>query len=268
MKRLPTREVAKIWGCKHLPAPFDRACSEPTGEIWFEPPDELPELLAKYIFACDKLSIQLHPDDDQAEAAGLGRTGKEECWLVIAADGDARLGVGLREAVSEEELRAASLDGRIEDLLEWHRVEAGDFLYIPAGTIHAIGAGVSLIEIQQNSDVTYRLYDYGRPRELHLDAALPIARRGPHPAALRRRIAAKGEDWLVEGPHFHLLRYDGPLSADASARLNGRAVLVLPMSGIVDGIEPGECGSSTDLAGLHIPEGAQGLIAFASEALA
>ncbi|WJY19941.1 class I mannose-6-phosphate isomerase [Alteriqipengyuania flavescens] len=261
MKRLPTREVAKIWGCKHLPTPFDRACAEPTGEIWFEPPDELPELLAKYIFACDKLSIQLHPDDDQAEAAGLGRTGKEECWLVIAADGDARLGVGLREAVSEEELRVASLDGRIEDLLEWHRVEANDFFYIPAGTIHAIGAGVSLIEIQQNSDVTYRLYDYGRPRELHLDAALPIARRGPHPTALRRKIAATGEDWLVEGPHFHLLRYDGPLSGPARERLAGRRALVLPTTGMIGPVMPGECAWTHDAAALESGQGASGLIA-------
>jgi mannose-6-phosphate isomerase len=105
------------------------------------------------------------------------RRGKEECWLVIDAEPGATLGVGFHEPVSHEVLRAAALDGSIEDMLVWHPVKAGDFFYIPANTVHAIGAGVSLIEIQQNSDITYRLYDYGRPRELHLDKGSPCRAR-------------------------------------------------------------------------------------------
>lgn len=267
MIQLPAREVQKIWGRDHLPAPFDRGGdnhAEPIGEIWFEPPADLPQLLAKYIFTSQKLSIQLHPDDDQAQAAGLGRAGKEECWLVIAAESGSRLGIGLKQPVDEDTLREAAGDGRIEQMLEWHDVHPGDFAYIPAGTIHAIGAAVSLIEIQQNSDVTYRLYDYGRPRELHLDAAIPIAKRTPHPAAMRRRIAADGEDWLVEGPHFSLLRYHGPLSRAARQRLDGRPALILPIDGGVGDLAPGQCGYTAEPAQLAIAAAGRGLIAFAA----
>jgi mannose-6-phosphate isomerase len=99
-------------------------------------------------------------------SAPAGERGKEECWLVIAAEPDAKLGIGFDQALSAEAMRKAALDGSIENLLTWHPARPGDFFYIPAGTVHAIGAGIGLIEVQQNSDITYRLYDYGRPREL------------------------------------------------------------------------------------------------------
>ena len=96
-------------------------------------------------------------------------------WYILRADPGARLAVGLRESISREKLREAALSGEIEDLLNWITVEAGDAFFVPAGTVHAIGGGLAFCEIQEHSDVTYRLYDYGRPRELHLDKALQVA---------------------------------------------------------------------------------------------
>ncbi|MCX7676603.1 MAG: class I mannose-6-phosphate isomerase, partial [Alteraurantiacibacter sp.] len=179
---LPTVTVEKPWGRDVLPAPFASEEGKRIGEVWFVPPPALPDLLVKYIFTSEKLSVQVHPSDKQAVAAGHGQQGKEECWLVIDAQPGAALGVGFRQEIAAEAMRAAALDGSIEELLAWHPVQPGDFLYIPAGTVHAIGAGVGIIEIQQNCDITYRLYDYGRPRELHLDEGLAVARGSPHDA--------------------------------------------------------------------------------------
>src|SRR3546814_2738640 len=91
--------------------------------------------------------------------------GKDEAWLILAAEPDSTIALGTKRPVGREELRDAALDGSIEDLLDWKPVKAGDFYYSPAGTVHAIGAGITLIEVQQNVDLTYRLYDYGRPRD-------------------------------------------------------------------------------------------------------
>jgi mannose-6-phosphate isomerase len=103
--------------------------------------------------------------------------------------------------MTPEQLRAASLDGSIESLLEWHPVKAGDFFYSPAGTIHAIGAGVALIEVQQNLDLTYRLYDYGRPRELHLDEGVAATRAVPfRPATKAIELSGAGYCWRKDLP--------------------------------------------------------------------
>ena len=248
---LPVRLVEKVWGRDHLPPPFAAPAGKRIGEIWFEPPAAVPGLLVKYLFTSEKLSIQVHPGDAQAQAAGLGRQGKEECWLVLDAQPGAVLGIGFDRQLGPGELRAAALDGSIERLMAWHPVCAGDFFYIPAGTVHAIGPGVSLVEIQQNSDVTYRLYDYGRPRELHLDAAVAVAEAGPYPASQHRRLPEQGEAALVDGPHFRLDRIAGAPSAQTAARYAG-PVLVLPLSGsaTVDGsvIGPGACALAGSLA--------------------
>ena len=214
MSALPTREVAKPWGREQLPAPFNAARPEKTGEIWFEPPPELDQLLVKYIFTSEALSVQVHPSDAQTEAKGLGRQGKEECWLVLEADPGATLGIGFRQALDAPTMRAAALDGSIEQLLTWHPVSRGDFFYIPANTVHAIGAGISLIEVQQNSDITYRLYDYGRPRELHLDHAVAVARREPYPDDLAQHVSADEERILVDGPQFVLIQTRSDAFAD------------------------------------------------------
>ena len=137
-------------------------------------------VLTKFIDAKSKLSVQVHPSDAYA-LAREGQYGKTEMWYVVAADRGAGVYVGLRRKTSKEELARAVREGRIEELLAFHEARAGDVFFIPAGTIHAIGGGVLLYEIQQNSTLTYRLYDYGRrdasgaERPLHLEKALEVA---------------------------------------------------------------------------------------------
>lgn len=236
MAVLPVRMVEKPWGRCHLPAPFMAPQGQRIGEVWFEPPPQLDALLVKYIFTSENLSVQLHPSDAQTEAAGQGRRGKEECWLVIDAEPGARLGIGFDRRIVPEALRAAASDGSIEQMLVWHPVSRGDFFYLPANTVHAIGAGISLVEIQQNSDITYRLYDYGRPRELHLEEAIAIADCGPHDPVLRRHLPEAGPAQLVDGPHFRLDRVEGPLDAAQAAELRARyagPLLAIPLHGAV-----------------------------------
>ncbi len=247
---LPTRMVAKPWGCDVLPAPFVAPPGERIGEIWFEPPPALDALLVKHIFTSEALSVQVHPSDAQTLAAGLGRQGKEECWLVTAAEPGAKLGIGFTRALDPAAMRAAALDGSIEQLLEWHEVQPGDFFYIPANTVHAIGAGVGLVEVQQNSDVTYRLYDYGRPRELHLEQGMAVARGDPYDRALHRKVPVHGAVTLVEGPYFRLDRLDGMPDAEIAARYAG-PVLVIALDGVAEvageSLAPGECALAQSL---------------------
>ena len=238
---LPTRMVERPWGRTSLPAPFVAPPGQRIGEVWFEPPTALEQLLVKYIFTSQALSVQVHPSDAQAPA---GHRGKEECWLVIAAEPEAKLGIGFNRALSAEAMRAAALDGSIENLLTWHPAKPGDFFYIPAGTVHAIGAGIGLIEVQQNCDITYRLYDYGRPRELHLDAGIAVANGMPYPRLLHCAVPESGAISLVDGPHFRLDRLDGAPDAATVARYQG-PLLVIPLDGEaeVDGqlVRAGEC---------------------------
>lgn len=263
--KLTTRRVAKPWGVDTLPAPFTAPAGERIGEIWFEPPPALPQLLVKYIFTSENLSVQVHPSDVQTIAAGLGRQGKEECWLVIAAEPGAVLGIGFDLPLDEPAMRAAAQDGSIERLLTWHQVRAGDFFYIPANTVHAIGAGIALIEVQQNSDITYRLYDYGRPRELHLDAGLKVARGEAYRAKLHRHVPDRGHAVLVDGPCFRLDRYDGALSADRAGKFADTPLLVIPTGAgtSVTGqtVVAGGCALAGSLAEVAMAEGAMGLVA-------
>jgi mannose-6-phosphate isomerase len=258
--RLPIRSVAKPWGRDILPAPFTAPGGQRIGEIWFEPPAALDELLVKYIFTSEALSVQVHPSDAQ-----LPGHGKEECWLVIDAEPGAKLGVGFNAPISADAMRAAALDGSIERLLHWYPVSAGDFFYIPAGTVHAIGAGVSLIEVQQNSDVTYRLYDYGRPRELHLDAGLAVAKGEGLADRCHFHVPASGEVTLVDGPLFRLDRLQGPVSDGVAARYGQAPLLVIPRSAgtAIKGaaIALGECGLALQLSDVALADGALCLIA-------
>ena len=251
---LPVRTVEKVWGRDVLPAPFTAPEGKRIGEIWFEPPEQLPQLLIKYLFTSEKLSVQNHPSDEQTLAKGMGRQGKEECWLVIHAEPGATLGIGFKEAIDADTMRAAALDGSIEDMMVWHDVQAGDFFYIPANTVHAIGPGCSIVEVQQNSDITYRLYDYGRPRELHLDAAVDVAKARPYSDECRKLVPERGELQLVDGPHFQLWRLDGPPSAKAGEALKG-AVLVLPVSGNVtvagEAVSAGDCALAKGLSAVQ-----------------
>jgi mannose-6-phosphate isomerase len=178
LRRLEPSFREKIWGATRLEPWFPNSAPK-IGEVWFEGAPELP--LVKFLFTTDKLSVQVHPDDAYARQHH-GSPGKTEMWHILAAEPGARIAAGFRGPLTPEQVRAAAVSGEIEGLLQWFEARAGDTFFIPAGTVHAIGAGLALCEIQQNSDVTYRLYDYGRPRELHLDQALAVSLLGPHAA--------------------------------------------------------------------------------------
>jgi len=124
-------------------------------------------LLVKMLFPKEKLSVQVHPDDALAQRLGNSR-GKTECWYVLDAELGAAVALGFRERRTVSEIDAAIKAGTLEALLNWVPVTPGDMIFVDAGTVHAIGPGSVLLEVQQQSDLTYRLYDYGRPRELHL----------------------------------------------------------------------------------------------------
>jgi mannose-6-phosphate isomerase len=164
----------KIWGSTRL-SPWYSDSSKKIGEVWFESDESLP-LLVKFLFTSERLSVQVHPDDKYAAAHEKGSRGKTEMWHVLRADpGAPGVAAGLKERLTPQRVRELALSGEIESYLNWVEVKPGDTIFVPAGTIHAIGPGLALCEIQQHSDVTYRLYDYGRGRELHLDRSMDVA---------------------------------------------------------------------------------------------
>ena len=263
--QLEPRRVAKVWGRRDLGPPFGAVAddAEPVGEIWFEPPDGRgAALLVKYLFTSERLSIQVHPDDTAAKAAGRGARGKDEAWLILSADPGATIGLGLTHRISRDTLRQAALDGSIEALVDWRPVCAGDVFYSPAGTIHAIGAGLKLIEVQQNVDLTYRLYDYGRPRELHLDKAVAVARAEPFRGEQAQRTISDGRTELCAGDRLRLERCSGPGRFEIAG-----AAWVIPLGGraSLDGeaIEAGSVWMTDGAAALDLHDEAETLVAFA-----
>lgn len=198
---LEPKFVERVWGATSLD-PLFAAPDRRIGEVWLSSNDivtssdgltlgELtlrPEvlgsavppapggrfpILVKFLFTTEKLSVQVHPDD----AYGLaheGQPGKTEMWYVLGADAGAVIAQGFQRETTEAELRAALADGSVESLLEWWPGAAGQTYFTPAHTVHAIGGGLAICEIQQNSDVTYRLWDYGRPRELHVEPSIAV----------------------------------------------------------------------------------------------
>ena len=162
-------------------------------------------LLVKLLFTSEPLSVQVHPDDAYASEhhESLGKT---EAWYVLEAEPESAVAVGLRETIDAQQFRRAAQSGEIETLLAWKKVKPGDVVFVPAGTVHAIGAGLAICEIQENSDITYRIYDYGRPRELHLNEGVAVAKLGP----VRRqdeplRLAARREQ-LHANEYFRIER--------------------------------------------------------------
>ena len=204
--------------------------------------DSFP-LLAKFIDAADKLSIQVHPDDAYAHEheRESGFHGKSEAWLILEASPEAGIIWGFKDALTPEEVKAAAQEERLEPQLNFVPVKAGDVVYNPAGTVHAIGAGIFLFEIQQASDLTYRLYDYGRkdssgnPRDLHLDKALEVADLTPgEHARVTPKPLGGGKTELLNTEFFAFERWEvlgdlkeatEPTSAELLTALSGELTL-------------------------------------------
>jgi mannose-6-phosphate isomerase len=227
LRKLEPAFHGRVWGTASLDPWFPDAPAQesglPIGEVWFETP-EVP-LLVKFLFTAEDLSVQVHPDDAYA---GLhhNSVGKTEMWNVLAAQDGARVAAGFREPVTREQVRAAALNGSIVKLLEWFEARAGDTFFLPAGTVHAIGAGLTICEIQQRSDVTYRLYDYGRGRELHLDRALAVSQLGSH--------AARGGANIV-CPHFVTEPVDVTGSLSLAPQSQNELLICVEGEGEIDG---------------------------------
>ena len=200
----------KVWGSPATEPWLANPEGRKIGEIWFSAPEAIP-VLVKFLFTSDRLSVQVHPDDAYAQACGHER-GKTEMWHVLRAEPGATVALGLRENATGERVRAAALNGDIVDMLQWIPAQAGDTFFVPAGTIHAIGGGLAICEIQQLSDVTYRLFDYQREpkRPLHLKESLDVARLAPAESRGRAIPLAAGHELLAECPHFRteLVRVD------------------------------------------------------------
>lgn len=236
----------RVWGKRDLrPWYEDTGTKELVGEAWLTGPQcvietgefagrefasvaaelggEFP-LLVKLLFPNEKLSVQVHPDDTQARAMGEVR-GKTECWYVLEAEPGAYVSLGLKDGVDATKFRAAVADGTAENLLREVPVAVGDMLFVDAGTVHAIGPGVVLLETQQTSDVTYRLYDYGRPRELHLEKGLAVMKA----QTAAGKVAPKQMDGftrLIEQRYFAVDRFEVEADGSATVTMDGPGCLV------------------------------------------
>jgi mannose-6-phosphate isomerase len=236
--RLQPEFYERIWGASSL-APFysRESAGNPIGEAWLTgdhckvangplagmPLSELTRqsgmgllgdaapdvarfpLLIKFLFPMDKLSVQVHPDDEAAARAGQP-CGKTECWYILRAEPGTQIGLGLRPGTTKAELERAIHENRMEQLLNWIEPRAGDLIYVDAGTVHTVGPGAVIVEIQQNSDTTYRLYDYGRPRELHINAGMRATRELTHAGKVEKQpvhaLNGKKQVNLVASPCF------------------------------------------------------------------
>jgi mannose-6-phosphate isomerase len=236
----------RVWGKRDLrPWYDDTGTTEPVGEAWLTGPQCVVEtglfagrtlaslamemggefpLLVKLLFPAEKLSVQVHPDDAQAHALGETR-GKTECWYVLEAAPGAAVALGLKDGADAAAVKAAVADGTMEALLTWVPVSVGDMLFVDAGTVHAIGPGVVLLETQQTSDVTYRLYDYGRPRELHLEKGLQVIKT----KTAAGKVSPKSMDGftrLIEQSYFVVDRFELKGASEAAVSFNGPGCLV------------------------------------------
>ncbi len=232
--RVEPRFVARVWGYGDLRPWFDRrADGEPIGEVWLtgddclvatgphagkqlaalfaeaheallggEAPATESPLLIKVIFAEQKLSVQVHPDDAMARKYGLAR-GKTECWYALAAKPGAEVAVGLKTGATLDQVKEEIRTGTLEKSLNLLPVEKGDLIYVDAGTVHAIWPGSILLETQQNADVTYRMFDYGRPRELHIEKSLEAAKLATR-AGKVTPVPLEDRTVLVDAEYFRM----------------------------------------------------------------
>lgn len=205
--------LPKPWGVVD-PRPWSSAGHDDDriGEIWYERSGSAavaPALLLKLLLTNQPLSIQVHPGDAYARSIGLPN-GKTEAWYVLSADLEAKVALGLKRHLTPQEMRQAADDGSILDLVVWREVWAGDTVFVPAGTIHAIGAGLVIAEIQQRSDATFRLFDHGRGRELHIDDALAVADAGPADIQVAPSRLGDGRILLASNALFTFEKIDLP----------------------------------------------------------
>jgi mannose-6-phosphate isomerase len=236
----------RVWGRRSLqPWYAETGTNELVGEAWLTGPQCVVEtgqlrgqtlaevsseldgefpLLVKLLFPEEKLSVQVHPDDAQAKVMGETR-GKTECWYVLEAQPGAYVSLGLKEGVTVADVAASVANGTMETLIEQVPVRVGDMLFVDAGTVHAIGPGVVLLETQQTSDVTYRLYDYGRPRELHLEKGLQVIRTKTAAGKVAPR-QMDGFTRLIEQRYFVVDRFEVGKGSEANVTFDGRGCLV------------------------------------------
>lgn len=212
-------------------------------------------LLIKLIDTAERLSVQVHPDDLAARADGHP-CGKAEAWVVLDAAPGARIAYGLRRELSPAEFVARARSGAIEEDLHWIEPRAGDVIDVPPGTIHAIGAGITLYEVQQPVDLTWRIYDWGRPRELHLEKAAEVARLGPQRPSASRRMLAPGLSRLFESSWAVVEEVELPATRDG-----WEAITVIEGEARVDGLALGRWESLLLPPGAWRIEGAGRLLA-------
>ena len=220
-------------------------------------------LLVKFLFTTDKLSVQVHPPDSVAHRESSW--GTTEMWHVLRAAPGARLAIGFRDALPEEArephaLREAAMTGAIEHMLDWREVQTGETFFVPAGTVHAIGVGLTLCEIQQNSDITYRLYDYNRPgtdgmpRPLHLDEALKVIEwRTPGGRSTPFPFAVEGgpRTLLAACPYFATERWE--LRQPLERESHGRPEIWIALQGAAEFEAGGECAACSQGEVVVIP---------------
>jgi len=230
--QIAPRFVERVWGSTDL-SPWFGHVEARTGEVWFD----AGPILIKFLFTSEPLSVQVHPDDRYAREKE-NSSGKTELWYVLRAGPGARIALGFRNPVSREEVRRAAERGDIEAMLGWHEPKAGDTFFTPAGTVHALGASLAVCEIQQNSDITYRLYDYQRGRPLHLDKGLEVADLGAHPGLSKPEELDGGGTLLARCDYFVTERWQWKQPAICG----GGWIIILSGRGSVEGevFEPGQ----------------------------
>ena len=262
--------VRKPWGVADLhPWSSSDGSGDAIGELWFQRPDKnalIPTLLLKLLFTSEPLSIQVHPDDAFARSTGLPN-GKTEAWYILSATPDARVAIGLKRHLTPRELRTSIKDGSIADLTQWRAVAKDDVIFVPAGTIHAIGAGIVLAEIQQRSEATFRLFDYGRQRELHEDSAVAVSDAGPVRIQCPPRHLTAARTVLIANPHFVLERIDLPANSIWALNADQETWILVIKGHARIGLTNTTLGEAifveADRAGIEVgPDGMSGLIAY------
>ena len=207
-------------------------------------------LLLKFLFPQEKLSVQVHPDDAQAVRVGQP-WGKTECWYIAHAKPGSQIALGLKPGVTAQQLEDAIHEKRAEDLLNWINVYAGDMIYVAGGTVHTLGPGSVVVETQQQSDTTYRLYDYGRPRELHLkDGMLAVKEKVSsgkvvRPAPVQMPGSKNRHEPLVAAPYFVVDMFEAkdPLelaTRDDSGKTSVQILVAVEGCGVIEaaGMDP------------------------------